>query len=692
MGVLTCTRCGQENPEIARFCLACGVELEKERPTRREERRLVSVIFVDLVGSTETAERLDPEDVHAMLTRYYERVRDEIESFGGVVLKFIGDAIVGLFGAPVSFGDDAERAVRAALASRDALRDLGVDGRIAVNTGDALVAIDERAALSEAIVTGDVVNTAYRLQEAAPTNAVLVGHETYDATRGAIHYEPTAPVVAKGKSEPVEAWLAIRATAPAGERVVSDAPMVGRKRELEVLRGIWQRVAAERSPHLVTVFGGPGLGKTRLGLEFARVVDERGGRTVRGRSLPYRESTAYGALAMQVKELAGIFESDPVDVALEKLRRTVMELVGDSDAAEVAGHLAILLGLDPTGSVSDRETLFFSVRSFIDAVARDKPTLLVFEDLHWADDSLLDLIELLAARLQDVPILLLALARPELLEGRSGWGGGLFACSALPLDALNGADARELAAQLLKTRDDAAPQAERVAETAAGNPLFIEQLVATVSEQSTSRATGLPTTIRGILAARLDGLPAFERATLLDAAVSGRVFWRGALELTSEEPDRLPEALAALEARDLIHREAAPRIEGEHEFSFKHVLIRDVAYELLPRARRREKHAKVADFLERATSEMGEVVAQLARHWREAGEPERAVAHLILAAEEAERGWAKERAVALYREAGELVPEDDDARRRELRRRQALAQVAVTHVRDVHLLRGGGEN
>jgi class 3 adenylate cyclase len=693
--VPVCATCGQDNPDVARFCLACGAALGVDEAAPQEERRFISVLFVDLVGFTARAERLDPEDVRAVLTPYHETVRKEIESFGGVVEKFVGDAVMSVFGAPTAYGDDAERAVRAALAVRDSVHALNESDerldlqlRIAVNTGEALVSLGARPSMGESMVAGDVVNTASRLQSAAPVNGIIVGEETYASTRDAIRYEATPPVEAKGKAAVVPAWIAIGALVPAGERTISRAPLVGRGRELGVLQGIWERVADERTPTLVTIVGEPGVGKTRLGIEFGRVVGELGGRSVRGRSLPYRDSSAYGAFAAQVKQLCAIFESDPIEVGLQKLHDAVTTLLGPAESAEVAGHLAILLGLDREGSVADRETLFFSVRRFIEAVARDRPTMLVFEDVHWADRSLLDLIELLAARLRDLPILLLAMARPELLDARPGWGGGLPAYTALPLDQLKESEARELATHLLSSQQDRgrAERAALLAETGEGNPLFIEQLVATLTE-TPGDDSQLPTTIRGIVAARLDALPAAERAVLLDAAVGGKVFWRGALKRMSDDPEgRLPELLGALEGRDLIRRQMVSAIEGDQQFVFKHVLIRDVAYDLLPRARKRERHAQVAEFLQEATSETGEAAAALARHWRDAGEPERAIEHLIGAAEEAERGWAKDRAVAFYREALELLPEDDADRRNVVKRRLAIAHTAAYHAVDARLL------
>jgi class 3 adenylate cyclase len=666
-----CASCGQENPPEARFCFACGTPLAPELEATEEERRIVSVVFVDLVGFTTQAEKLDPEDVRALLAPYHNAVREELESFGGVVEKFIGDAVMAVFGAPTAFGDDAERAVRAALAVRDR-----VDGvRIAVNTGEALVTLGARPSHGEAMVAGDVVNTASRLQQAAPVNGVLVGEITYRATRGAVEYTVADAVDARGKAEPVEAWIAQRAYA--GDGRDHSSAFVGRERELALLRDLWNRVVEQRAPHLVTVLGDAGLGKSRLAAEFMRDVEQRGGFTVRGRTLPYRESSAYGAFASQLKQLCGIFESDPPSAALAKLRDKVGTMVDAGAADEVAGHLAILIALAPETSVADRETLFFSIRVFIEAVARDRPTMLVFEDLHWADASLLDLVELLAARLRDLPILLVVLARPELLDARPSWGGGLSAYSALPLQPLADGDVMQLA-ELVGLPHEAAA-------TAAGNPLFIEQLAATLSESTSAEERALPTTIRGLVAARLDALPAQERALVLDAAVGGRTFWRGAIErMVDAEREQLTELLAALERRDLIRRETVSAIEGEQQYTFTHVLIRDVAYDLLPRARRRERHEQCARFLEESTAEIGEAGAALARHWRDAGDNGRALQFFVAAAEQAERGWAKDRAVTFYREALALVPDDDT--RREMQKRLALAVQAYLHVDDAHML------
>lgn len=692
----TCSSCAQENPAIARFCLACGAALDAVAADPREERRLVSMVFVDLVGFTARAERLDPEDVQALLRPYHEAVRTEIESFGGVVEKFIGDAVVGLFGAPTAFGDDAERAVRAALAVRDRLqridnhdREPGLDIRVAVNTGEALVVMNARSALGEAMVTGDVVNTTARLQSAAPVGGILVGAEAYRATRDVIVYAPTTPVDAKGKAQPVEAWIALRAASDPGDRRMSGR-LVGRTHELEILRGTWERVVAGRSPQLVTVIGPAGIGKTRLAAEFQAIVEERGGRVVRGRCLPYRESTAYAAFSFQLKQLCGIFETDAPAVARTKLDSAVRGLLPDSEARTVTEHLGILLGLEAGHAATDRESLFFSIRSFIEAVAADQDVMLVFEDLHWADESLLDLVELLAARLRDLPILVLVLARPDLLDTRPTWGGGLVAHNALPLRPLGRADATALAAQRLADLGGAAraDRAPDVAQLGDGNPLFIEQLVAALEETGAPEGL-LPTTVKGLIAARLDALPPSARSVLLDAAVVGRTFWTGVLERVAPSTDLGP-ALAELERRDLVRRDTISAFEGHQQYSFNHVLVRDVACDLLPRAKRQERHHATAVFLEEVSGGVGEAGAALARHWRDAGDHARATEYFIAAGESAENGWAKRHAADLYREALQLVPEGDEAQRSALRRRVALAETASYHVADVRLLGGGG--
>ncbi|HZU59596.1 MAG TPA: AAA family ATPase [Solirubrobacteraceae bacterium] len=681
-----CATCGQENPPGARFCNGCGLALDAAPSRSREERRIVSVLFADMAGFTARAERLDPEDVRAILDRYYARLRTEIDAFGGAVEKFIGDAVVAIFGAPVAHGDDPERAVRAALAICRAVADmnaadpeLNLEIRVAVNTGEAIVSVAQ-SELREGMVAGDVINTASRLQSAAPSNGILVGEGTYRATRGLVEYREIEPLMLKGKSEPVRAWIALGTSAGPGERAATGVPMLGRAGELAALHRIFDGVVTERRPHLVTLFGEAGIGKSRLTAEFADQLPEPATRILRGRALPYGASTPYGPFAQHVKVFAGIFASDDLATAQAKLRSGLEGLTALTSVDEIAAHLELLTGLEAAGEVADRQVLFLAARRFAEALAQERPTVLIFEDIHWADSGTLDVIELLASRVRDVPLLLVALARPDLLLTRPSWGGGLPAYTSLSLGPLDAQDAAELARRLL-TRHAAGPHRLGVVETAEGNPLFIEELAATAYERPLSAGQELPTTIRELVSARLDALPGSEREILLDAAIVGKTFWWGALVRMHEAGLTLTEALDSLEARDLIRHEPVSWIEGEEQFTFKHALIRDVAYATVPRSRRAELHGLVARFLEEATAGAGATATALAHHWREAGENQRALDHLVAAAEAAGRGWAKDEAAALYGQAAELC--EDQEGRRELKRRQALSLVAAQHVADM---------
>jgi class 3 adenylate cyclase/tetratricopeptide (TPR) repeat protein len=651
-----------------------------------EERKVVSVLFVDLVDFTSRSDQADPEDVRAMLVPYDTRVKSEIESFGGVVEKFIGDAVMAVFGAPVSHGDDAERAVRAGLRVLDAVQELNREDpaldltvRAAVNTGEAIVDARQQPDTAQGLAHGDVVNTASRLQTGAPPGGLVVGEETYRATRSVIGYEPVEPIKAKGKREPLAAWLALEALTAPAERAASAAPMVGRDRELELLRRAWEGVTAERRPDLVTVIGPPGIGKTRLTREFVGLVEPSGARVLRGRSLPYGGSSGYRAFGQQVKDVAGIFETDPPADARAKLAAVVTELCGRTDGPEVADHLALLIGFGGD-TVPDRQPLFFSARRFVEELASRQPLLLVFEDIHWADASQLDLLESLASRARDVPVMFLALARPELLDSRPTWGAGLMSHTSMQLHPLSSDEARTLAGHLLPMLSGLQGAADRVVITAEGNPLFIEELVASLAERVDEATEKLPTNVRTTIAARLDTLPAAARGALLDAAVIGKVFWRGALQAldANRSAAELEDALDILETRDFIHRESASQIQGDHEYLFKHMLIREVAYATLPRAARRERHAAVAQFIESAAGErIEEAAAMLAHHWQQAGDVDRAVRFLQLAAEHAAKGWAKNEAVALFGQALKLVPEDQPELRRAIAIRRAETQVEL---------------
>ena len=556
--------------------------------TSRKERKVVTVLFADLVGFTARAEELDPEDVEAILEPYHARLRAELERHGGTVEKFIGDAVMALFGAPVAHEDDPERAVRAALAIREAALGEGFELRIAVNTGEALVSMEARPEAGEKMAAGDVVNTAARLQSAAPVNGILVGEATERATRNVIVYREHEPVAAKGKAEPVPVWEAVEARSRFGVdvRQHGGAPLVGRARELSVLVGALERARSEREPQLVTVVGVPGIGKSRLVWELFQVVDADPELVTwrQGRCLPYGEGVSFWALGEMVKAHAGILETDPPEVVERKL-------------AEAGGgaHLRPLVGLAADAELGgDRRVEAFAAwRAFFETIAEEGPLVLVFEDLHWADEGLLDFVDHLAAWARGVPLLIVCSARPELLERRSGWGGGKLNAQTLALTPLADADSARLIGELLgRTLLPAETQAALL-ERAGGNPLYAEQYALLYRERGSIEELTLPETVQGIVAARLDGLSAEEKRVLQDAAVVGKVFWTGAL--TGE---RLDELLHGLERKEFVRRERRSSVEDQEEYAFRHVLVRDVAYGQIPRAERAERHRAVAEWLD----------------------------------------------------------------------------------------------
>ena len=676
----TCPSCGREAPGDAAFCPACGVALTAGRA--REERKLISVLFVDLVGFTSQSDRADPEEVRDLLQGFHARSKREIERFGGTVEKFIGDAVMAVFGAPVAHGDDAERAVRAGLRVVHAIDEMNrerpdrpLQVRAAVNTGDAIVALGSRPEAGEALAMGDVVNTASRLQSSAPSGGLVVGEETYRATRNVIRYRELEPVAAKGKRDLVEAWLALEPIGAPAERPATTAPLVGRSRELAMLDSIWERAAAELRPHLVTIVGPTGIGKSRMAAEIVSRIEATGARSVRGRCLPYGQ-TGYRAFTEQVRQAAGIFESDSSEEAKAKLETRVRDLIGSDEADEITRLLGTLIGLGSGEEPAEEPVqLFFAARRFVEQVAHEQPTVFVFEDIHWADPAQLDLLEYLASHVRDAPATLLALARSELLEVRPGWGSGVLGATTIPLEALSPVDSASIASYLLSGGGDLS-SVERLVEVAEGNPLFIEELAASLLDRGPSDE--LPTTVRAAIASRIDALPADARATLLAASVVGKHFWPGVLHSFGDVAG-VDEALDALESRDLIRREPSSQVQGEAEFSFKHILIREVAYSTLPRADRKARHAAVARYIEDVAGDRSRNLAWvLAHHWSEAGEPERSLPHLITAAELADEQLAFHHAVELYGTALGLLA-DDDPRRTDLTVRRAIAFSRLSH-------------
>jgi class 3 adenylate cyclase/tetratricopeptide (TPR) repeat protein len=678
-GVVVCSNCGRGSATDASFCAGCGASLERSAPGLLEERKVVTILFADLVGSTTRAEASDPEDVRATLSAYYTRLRAELERHGGTVEKFIGDAVMAVFGAPVAHEDDPERAVRAALAIRDALADSDVDVRVAVHTGEALVSRGARVAAGEAMVAGDVVNTAARLQSGAPVNGVLVGETTYRATEHAIRYGAVASVHAKGKSEPVPAWEALEAKARFGVDVESETlvGLVGRQEEVALLAGALDRVRREREPQLVTLVGVPGIGKSRLVTELLAVVDALPDLITwrQGRCLPYGDGVSFWALGEMTKAQAGVLDTDSSQVAENKLADAVAVLLPEpAEAAWVLGHLRPLLGLGGASGADDRRSEAFAAwRRFFEALAEQRPSVLVFEDLHWADDGLLDFVDHLVEWAREVPLLVVATARPELLERRPGWGGGKANAATISLRPLSDDQTGRLLGLLLgRSVIDAGVQSELLAR-AGGNPLYAEEYVRMLRD---GRFAGdrLPETVQGIIAARLDALPAEEKLLLQDAAVIGKVFWSGALgSLGGVAQETAEERLHALERKEFVRRERRGSIVGDTEYAFRHLLVRDVAYAQIPRLARADKHRLAAEWIESLAGDRAEDRSELlAHHYGTALELARAAGSEETSAleERARRAFVEggERALSLsalptavrfFARALELTPEED---------------------------------
>ncbi len=684
-----------ENDLGFQFCGACGSPLAPSSPTASAlegERRWATVLFGDLAGFTRLSEGTDPEDVRLMIDRCISHMGEIVYRYGGWVDKVMGDALMAVFGAPIAHEDDAERAVRVALelqryATENAEDVAGLPLRVGVESGEVMFAPVGPNERREPTVMGDTVNTAWRLQEMAPEGGVLIGPDTERCCRSVICCEPVEPIEVKGKQAPIRAWLANEPITSPRPDTVPRGPMLGREREFELVRSSWDRVVALRQPHLVSILGSPGIGKTRLSHELVWLVEERGGRAVRGRSAPYGESSGYGAFAQIIRSVAEISESDPPGEARRKLERRVGALVEVGDPETVAAHMSLLAGFSEQ-AVDERSVLFTSARDFIEALAQEQATLFVFEDIHWADPTMLDLIESAAAHVRDVPAMFLTLARGELLDARPGWGGGIPRHTGISLEPLPPETGRELALGFLRDIPDPETVAEQIEQTAGGNPLFVEELTAAMAEGIADPAHELPVAIRTIIAARLDALPTEERRLMLDAAVAGNVFTRGVLESLAGDGLPVSQALEDLEFRDLIRRRRVSRLHGEEEFSFKHALIREVALGTLPSASRRKRHAIVARYLEETGGSEADGPAMLAHHWREAGDSERAVRYLLSAAEQAGRGWAAAEAIALYNQALELIPEDDQSRRREVNLKRAIAYAAFSHIGDARQSRG----
>jgi class 3 adenylate cyclase/tetratricopeptide (TPR) repeat protein len=679
-----CPKCGEDNPDRARFCWSCGAALAETTRTGAEERKVVSILFVDLVGFTARSDRADPEDVRATLRPYHARVKQEIEHFGGMVEKFIGDAVMAVFGAPTAHEDDAERAVRAALKILEAIDDLNEEHalelavRAAVATGEAVVALDARPEQGEGIATGDVVNTAARLQTAAPVGAVVVGEATFRATRDAIVYAELEPVSVKGKAEPLPLWHAARPRGRFGVDVErrADIPFVGREHELALLKDAYTRALRDSSLQLVTMTGEPGVGKTRLIAEFQAYVDDQEEIVWwrQGRCLPYGEGITFWALGEIVKAHVGILESDTPEEARAKLRASVDALVEDeTDREWFAARLAPLTGAHTPDQTASREESFSAWQRFLEAIAAERPMVLVIEDLHWADDALVDFLDHLVDLSTGVPLVLLIAARPELYERHAGWGGGKRNSVTISLGPLTDEDTARLVASLVGKSVLPAETQSALLERAGGNPLYAEEFVRMFAERGAPAPdTPLPENVQALIAARLDTLPSERKAQLQDAAVLGKVFWAGGVAAIGGVDERdIKAGMRELVRKELVRPARRSSVEGQEEFAFWHVLVRDVAYQQIPRATRADKHRAAASWIEDIAGDRAEDHAEiLVYHGEQALGLTRAAGgddaelreqlrrYLGLAGERARRLDAR-KASEYYHRALDLTPDDN---------------------------------
>ncbi|MHB8234096.1 MAG: AAA family ATPase [Solirubrobacteraceae bacterium] len=727
-----CPACGVAAPEGARFCMSCGGSLADDEPTlppasteaqegatatatssatplagparTLDERRTATILFADLSGYTAIAETLDPESVKQLLDRILARLGDEVQQFGGHIDKFIGDNVMAIFGAPIAHGDDAERAVRAGLGMQAAMgevnaqlaaqHDVTFELCVGINTGKVLAGhVGESYT-----VIGDSVNVAARLQAAAAPGSVTVGERTYRATRENIAYRPlAAPLRLKGKAEPVPAWEALETAGgaqSAAPEQSSRAPLVGRSEELAELGGLIDRVERKRAPHLATVIGEAGVGKTRLFKQFERELGARATPPLvrHGRCLPYGSSIAYWPLGDVIRAECAIVDEDSPAEAWQKLSTRLAELLDDGEPeAEANASLSKialigrLLGIEspdeaPAVEAEDaqlaREVFFAAVRACVEGLAREQPLVLVWEDIHWADEGMLDLIEHLVQWTR-APVLQVCLSREELLQRRAAWGGVRRDATTLFLEPLGEADTRELITALLRSDGVNERAIDTVAARAEGNPLFAEEMVRRLSEDEGANAAELPTTVQALLAARLDSLEPFQKRLLAHASVVGRTFWEGALApVVQAEGGDLQQALRVLREKDIVVAGDGDALAGEPELAFKHALIRDAAYEMLPKAVRAQKHFEVGSFIEaRAGVRVDEVVSLLAEHFGRAAqlgselrlspaeiEPYRAKALYFLeaAGDAATAFYSNAEALALYQAACRQTAGDAD--------------------------------
>jgi class 3 adenylate cyclase/tetratricopeptide (TPR) repeat protein len=614
----SCPSCGKELPGEFPFCPFCTAPLTgSPQASAREERKLVTSLFCDLVGFTAGSESADPEDVDRMLAAYSAMAQAQIEAHGGVMEKFIGDAVVGVFGAPAAHEDDPERAVRAGLRIVEGAEALeGVGGtplrlRVGINTGEALVRLRASAGLGERLLAGDAINTASRIQSVAPEMGVAVGLATFEATSVVFDYEELSPASLKGKAEPVRVFHAKAPRARLGTHRTRthDSPFIGREIDLAILKGIFDKTVAAGSVQLVTVVGEPGLGKSRLVSELFAYIDARPELTIwrQGRCLPYGEGITFWALGEILKAHTGILESDPPDVAEAKLEKV---LPTGTEREWFRQRLLPLLGIEAS-SLAEREELFTAWRRFLEQVAEERPTVLVFEDLHWADEAMLAFLEHLADLAEGVPLLLVGTARPELYERHGGYAAGLRNVNMINLAPLSQDETARLVSALLEATVLPADLQQPILDRAGGNPLYAEEFVRLLKDRNLLVRKGpswelregaevpFPESVQALIAARLDTLEPESKSLLADAAVIGKVFWAGAVAaMGARDPQTVTGTLRELSRKELVRPARQSSMEGEAEYAFWHILARDVAYSQLPRASRAARHVAAAGWIE----------------------------------------------------------------------------------------------
>jgi class 3 adenylate cyclase/tetratricopeptide (TPR) repeat protein len=591
---MICATCGHDNAPDARFCSDCGVPIGDDHPSR-EVRKVVTVVFTDLVDSTGLGERLDPESLRRVMSRYFDAMQAILERHGGTVEKFIGDAIMAVFGIPAVHEDDALRAVRAAVDMADELvrlneelgRDYGVrlEIRAGINTGEVVAG---ETSARQKLATGDAVNVAARLEQVAGPGTILLGDETYRLARDSVLAERLQPLTLKGKSEPLHAWRMIELLpeVSAFTRAIA-APFVGRTEELAALEQAFQTAVRDAVCRLATVVGPPGIGKSRLARELIAAVAGKA-RVVVGRCLPYGDGITYWPLAEIVRQIAG---ADP--------QQRLAELVAESDRAPlvVARITGAVGALDGAGAGSPEETAW-AFRKLFEALARRRPLVIVADDIHWAEPTLLDLLEYLVSFSSGAPILLLCLARPDLFDLRPSWAAPRPNTTIVPLAPLSGAETQSLVNGLVQQDELSNLARSRIVEAAEGNPLFVEQMLAMQSEDPAQEVV-VPPTIQALLAARIDRLDPDERSVLERASVEGRMFHRGAVaELLPEQARRgIGAQLMSLIRKEFL-RPDRTLFPGDDGFRFNHILIRDAAYGAMPKQLRAEMHERYADWLE----------------------------------------------------------------------------------------------